>query len=63
MQRFSKHYNHVAHLTVPEKLIPLSLREWLAAKVFPVDSIDPHVVVIGVNHKVKHAKIVKSVVV
>jgi len=42
---------------VPEKLVPVFLLEWLVAKMaeeLAVDSIDPHVVVVGVDHQIEH---------
>ena len=45
------------YLAVAEKLVPVLLLEWLMAKMaeeLAVDSIDPHVVVVGVNHQVEH---------
>jgi len=40
-----------------EKLIPVFLLEWLVAKMaeeLAIDGIDPHVVVVGVDHQVEH---------
>lgn len=44
-----------SYLAVAEKLVPFRLRKRLAAIVFALDSIHPHVIVAGVDHEVEHA--------
>jgi len=45
------------YLTVSEKLVPVFLLERLVAKMaeeLAIDGVNPHVVVVGVNHQIEH---------
>jgi len=49
--------SELTYLTVTEQLVPFFLSEWLVtemAEKFAIDSVDPHVVVVWVHHKVEH---------